>query len=65
MAVVGVLMIGAGVFLVWEAWTSHKNQTPVAPIQHATTAIGATASGSPSATQPQGIEPAQGGTGGG
>ena len=43
MAVVGVLMIGAGVFLLYEAWTSHKTQTPVAPIQHATQSITATA----------------------
>lgn len=43
MAVVGVLMIGAGVFLVYEAWTSHKNQTPPAPITHATQAISTTA----------------------
>ena len=45
MAVVGVLMIGAGVFLLYEAWTSHTTQTPIAPIQHATQSIATTAKG--------------------
>lgn len=40
MAVIGVLMIGAGVYLVYYAWESHKAQTPVTPVAHATQTLG-------------------------
>jgi hypothetical protein len=45
MRTLGVIMIGVGVLLCWEAWESHKNQTAPTPIQHARAAIsGQTAS---------------------
>ena len=40
MSVLGVLMIGAGVYLVYYAWESHKTGTPPTPVQHAAAAIG-------------------------
>lgn len=34
MRVLGVLMVGIGALLMWEAWASHKTGTPPTPIQH-------------------------------
>ena len=40
MATVGVVLVGIGVLFMYEAWESHKKQTPPAPIQSAVTALG-------------------------
>ena len=32
MRVVGVLLVGAGVYLMWYAYESHKSQTPPTPL---------------------------------
>ena len=39
MVVVAVLMIGAGVFLMYEAWHSHKTGAQPTPIKTAVTAV--------------------------
>lgn len=48
MAAIAVIMFGAGLYLMWTAWESHKSQTPVTPLQSAITAL---QSGSGTATQ--------------
>lgn len=59
MSVVGVLMIGVGALLCWEAWESHKNGTPPTPIQHLSSVLTGTKVAS-SSSGPAGGNPAAG-----